>query len=379
MRVLYLLDSLRGGGTETSVIEMLPALRERGVEPVLFTLLRHDDALASRVHELGIEFRRFDTHSWPRGLRELHGMLKHGEFDVMHTALIWSDLIGRALAVGTDIAVVTSLVNSSYGPEHRANSKYGPLAVRALQGLDALASRRTNVFHAISHEIAALMTRRLHLRPDRIEVVYRGRDPERLGSRTPERRVTTRAKLGIGADVPLVLCVARLDRQKAVDVALRALEIVRRSLPQAQMVVAGRNGNDGARLQAIAGSMQGVRLLGHRSDVADLMCAADCLCFPSRWEGLGGTLIEALALEVPIVASDIGPIRELLDGVGWPLAAVDDPNAFADGIQAVLTNRVPVTSLAEHGKARFDSHFTMAAIADEMVGLYARAIDKARP
>jgi glycosyltransferase involved in cell wall biosynthesis len=85
------------------------------------------------------------------------------------------------------------------------------------------------------------------------------------------------------------------------------------------MVIAGRDGNATNSLQALARELDivdRVQFLGHRSDVADLMVAADVFVFPSLWEGLGGVLIEALALEVPIVSSDLDATREVLGGKG---------------------------------------------------------------
>jgi glycosyltransferase involved in cell wall biosynthesis len=379
MKILYAIDSLHGGGAETSLVDMVPALRARGVQLSVLTLLAADDhALAARVQGLGVTIRRLDGYSWPRRFAEFRRELRRLRPDVLHTSLIWSDLVGRAAAVGVDVPVVTTLVSSSYGPEHRANSAYGPLVVSGAQVVDMLAARRTTLFHATSHTVAEVMTRRLRLRPDRVEVVYRGRDKMRLGRRTAERREAVRAALGIPADIPLVLIVGRLDRLKAVDVALRAVGILQRTVADVQTLVVGRDGNGAREVRQLAASMPNVRMLGHRSDVPDLMCAADCLCFPSRSEGLPGTLIEAMALELPVVASDIGPIREVLGDVGWPLATVDDEHTVAAGLRSVLAGGQAVAEKVADGRCRFESAFTMTSVADGMVELYSRAIAQAR-
>jgi glycosyltransferase involved in cell wall biosynthesis len=98
----------------------------------------------------------------------------------------------------------------------------------------------------------------------------------------------------------------------------------------------------------------------------------------SRWEGLGGTLIEAMALELPVVASDIGPVREALGDVGWPLAAVDDEHAVAAGQSFSLAGGQAVAEKVADGRRRFESTFTMTSVADGMVALYSRAIAQAR-
>jgi glycosyltransferase involved in cell wall biosynthesis len=378
MEILYAIDSLHGGGAETSLIDMVPALRARNVHLSFVTLLADDDSLTARMQELEVPVRRLAGYSWPTRLAELRRELQRQRPDVLHTSLARSDLVGRVAAVGVDVPVVTTLVNAFYGPEHRANSAYGPLAVSGAQVVDMLAARRTTLFHAVSHNVAEVMTRRLRLRRDRVEVVYRGRDETRLGRRTVERREAARMALGIPAGTPLVLVVARLDLQKAVDVALRAVGILQRTVADVQTIVVGRDGNAAREVHQLAASMRNVRMLGHRIDVPDLMCAADCLCFPSRWEGLGGTVLEAMALELPLVASDIGPIREVLGDVEWPLAPVDDEHAVAAGLRSLLAGGRSVAERVADGRRRFESAFTMTSVADGMVELYSRAIMRAR-
>jgi glycosyltransferase involved in cell wall biosynthesis len=172
-----------------------------------------------------------------------------------------------------------------------------------------------------------------------------------------------------------VLVVGRLDKQKAVDVSLGAIEVLQSRMPDAQVLVVGRDGNAATDVRQVAATMRNVRLLGHRTDVADLMCAADCLSFPSRWEGLGGTLIEALALELPIVATNIGCIREVLGDVPWPLVAIDDPIGLASSLETVLRGDPSLAETSTRGRQRFEDLFTASCAADGMVAIYAQALE----
>jgi glycosyltransferase involved in cell wall biosynthesis len=85
-----------------------------------------------------------------------------------------------------------------------------------------------------------------------------------------------------------------------------------------------------------------------------------------------------MALELPVVASDIGPVREALGDVGWPLAAVDDEHAVAAGQSFSLAGGQAVAEKVADGRRRFESTFTMTSVADGMVALYSRAIAQAR-
>jgi glycosyltransferase involved in cell wall biosynthesis len=374
MRVLFLIDSLHGGGAETSVVEMLPAMRDRGIETSLVTILDDDNALTARVDAAGVNVRRLCSKTLPGRVLEFRRELKRQSPDVLHTSLTWSDLIGRLAAIGIAVPVVTTLVNSSYGAEHRRNSRFGAWSVRIIQALDFLVSRRTTVFHAISEDVGVTMTRRLRLRPERVVVVHRGRDDHRLGRRSQRRRVAARNAVGVPEFAPLAIVVGRLDKQKAVDVALAAVERTQSSAPELEVLVVGRDGNDAPHVRQMATKVNNVQFLGHRTDVAELMCAADCLVFPSRWEGLGGTLVEALALELPVVATDIGPIREVMGDVAWPLVPIDDSARLSDELSRVISADLPVAEISVRGRARFEQSFTTEHAADGMVELYLRAI-----
>ena len=247
-----------------------------------------------------------------------------------------ANLTGRIAAQTVRLPVVTTLANQDYGPEHRANSRYGAWSVRAVHAADMLTAPLTTRFHAISVDVARVMSRRLRIPKDRIQVVYRGRDPARLDAPTLDRRLRTRAALSIDARTPVVLSVGRLDRQKGIDTTIDAFGRLVKHIPDAVLLIAGRPGNASAMVQAEAQTYPAVRLLGHRTDVPDLMCAADVLSFPSRWEGLGGALVEAMALRLAIVASDISSVAETIGDVGWPLVRPDDGQALAEGLLSVF-------------------------------------------
>jgi glycosyltransferase involved in cell wall biosynthesis len=100
------------------------------------------------------------------------------------------------------------------------------------------------------------------------------------------------------------------------------------------------------------------------------MCAADVLSFPSRWEGLGGTLVEAMALRLAIVASDILPVAETIGDVGWPLVEPDDGQALAEGLVSVLESGAVNEARKAAGERRFRALFTAEAASDGMARFY---------
>jgi glycosyltransferase involved in cell wall biosynthesis len=370
MRIMHIIDSLHGGGAETSLLEVVPGLNDRGVRTSVVTLFNDDGALDGRTAALGVGRVGLKRHD-PFGLTmELRRVISQERPDLVHTTLLFANLAGRIAARTVGVPVVTTLANEDYGSEHRANSRYGAWGVRAAQAADLLTAPLTTCFHAISAEVARVMSRRLRIPMARIQVIYRGRDPARLGVPSLDRRLQIRAALSIGSRTPVVLSVGRLDRQKGVETTVDAFRRLLPGMPDAVLLVAGRPGNASAIVQANVQGSPAIRVLGHRADVPDLMCAADVLSFPSRWEGLGGTLVEAMALRLPIVASDIPPVAETIGDVGWPLVRPDDGVALAEGLVSVLQAGNGNEARKDAGQRRFQDLFTADAAADGIAQLY---------
>ena len=120
------------------------------------------------------------------------------------------------------------------------------------------------------------------------------------------------------------------------------------------------------------GLADAVELLGQWPDVPGLLQAADLFAFPSVYEGMPGAVIEAMALGVPIVASDIPPVREILGSDEGVLVPAGDPQALADGLLDLLRDRERASRLASAARARFLEKFTLEHSVAAMAGLYRR-------
>jgi len=370
MHVMHVIDSLHGGGAELSLLEVVPGLASRGVRTSIVTLLADDGGLEDRLSALGVRRTRL-RHRDPVGQTlELRNVIRAERPDLLHTTLLFANLTGRMAARTVRTPVVTTLANRDYGPEHRADSRHGAWGVRAVHGAEAITAPLTTRFHAVSEDVARVMSRRLRIPDDRIQVVYRGRDPARLGIPTLDRRLRVRAALSVDAGAPLVLSVGRLDRQKGVETTIVAFRHLLTRMPDAVLLVVGRPGNALDVVQSMARETPAVRLLGHRTDVPDLMCAADVLSFPSRWEGLPGTVLEAMALRLGIVASDIAPVTEAIGDVDWPLVRPDDTQALAEGLTSALRGGAVNEARKDAGERRFRTLFTAEAASEGMARLY---------
>jgi len=376
VHILYIIDSLAPGGAERSLAAMAPSLTKLGLS-LDVAYLRKRTGVEEELVDAGARVWHLaggGRIGWVRRARNLIGQLRP---NLVHTTLFESDVVGRAAATVARVPVVTSLVNTTYGPEHYGDPALKWWKLRGAQILDGITARRAVRFHAISHHVADVMAKRLRIHGIPIDVVERGRDPEALGTRSENRRRRVRDALGIAPERPVVVCAARQTHQKGVDVLVDAFGAVERAVPGALLLLAGRDGDATARIQASAERLAPgrIEMLGVRDDVPDLLAAADAFVLPSRWEGLGSVLLEAMAVEVPIVASSLPAVGEILqDDRTALLVPPEDRTALADALVRTMTRPSEARVRAERARQEFLTRFTIERVSERMAAFYDRAL-----
>ncbi len=192
------------------------------------------------------------------------------------------------------------------------------------------------------------------LRP---RVIYNGVEP--AGWQPPATRPPTGR----------IAVVGRLEWEKGVDRAIQALHLLRRRMGHATLRVIGE-GSQRVNLETLVGELglaDAVEFTGHSSDVRHLLNECDVLVLPSRWEGFGFVLVEAMLLEMPTVAFDLPAAREvILDGTTGLLVPQDDIDALAGALGAILATPGRARTLGMAGRMRALSQFTLDRAAAEL-------------
>ncbi|MBC7106760.1 MAG: glycosyltransferase, partial [Firmicutes bacterium] len=225
--------------------------------------------------------------------------------DLVHTHGVRANLLGRIaarLARRPLVTTVHSLLRMDYPTlwTRLPNA----LAERLTRGL-------TRRFIAVSRQLAEELVRE-GVAPARVSVIYNGIDVEDFQPRRPRDQV--RRELGYGPGVPLVATVARLHPVKGHRYLLEAARLVVEARPEVRFLVVGA-GPGRENLEAYAeqlGVGKQVRFTGFVSDVASLLGAVDLVVVPSLWEGFGLTAVEALNVGVPVVATAVGGLPEVV-------------------------------------------------------------------
>lgn len=205
----------------------------------------------------------------------------------------------------------------------------------------------------------------------------------RVLERAFEDAQTLREKLEIGdapfVDAPFVFCAARLEREKDLSTLVSAMKTVAETAHDARCLVAGEGVlRDELQRQIDELELRNhICLLGFRDDVLSLMRACDVFVLPSLAEPFGLVLVEAMALGKPVVATDAGGPREIVqDGESGFLVAPSQPRELADALLKLLNDEDARAQMGRKARARYETHFTAKRMAQETADVYRKANPK---
>lgn len=346
IRVLHLVKGLEAGGAEELLVQAARH-RDRGAftYEVAFLLgthvAREPDLVAEGVEVTCLHGERAGDPRWLGRLRRL--VVDH-RVDVVHahSPLVASGARAVLATIGTPRRprlVVT--LHNQWESHH--------VAVRAL---DRASWRRDDQRLAVSEAV-----RRSLPEPaaSRAETLVHGVDVSALRARAD--RAGVRAELGVTDDEVLVGTVANLRGTKGYPDLIAAASSVVRRHPETRFVSVGQ-GPLLAELEAqrdAAGLGEHLRFLGYRADAARIVSGCDVFCLSSHHEGLPVALMEALALGVPVVATDVGGIAELVDtGVQGVVVPPRRPELLADALAAVVADTDLRRRLADGARVQGD-------------------------
>lgn len=356
--IAHYTDTVALGGAEQMLLTLLKSLDRRQWES---TLMFHPtpaiQPFIDAAGECGIRTVAVDR---PPSSREraasLGRALRVEKPDVFHAHLTWDLRCTPALAAAWAVGVRGRVATQQL---------FVPPRSRLRRVKQRFVSTFVHRYIAVSHAMGAEI-RRAVLNPRKVCVVHNAINVARFNG-VRDRRL--RSALTGATDRPLILAIARLHAQKGLEHLIAAA----RHVPEAVFAVAGEGPERVALERAVVGEGVSDRfhLLGHRTDISELLAASDLFVLPSLFEGLPVSVLEAMAAGTPVVASDVPGTREaVIDQVTGTLVAPADAMALAAGIRRVLSDRALAGRLAANGRARVADHFSADAMARGVERVY---------
>lgn len=375
IRLLHIITTFDPGGAENHLLSLITATDRSRFEPAVIYLKGHG-GLAPELERLGVAVQRVGVGQryTLAGLLRLVRAIRQVRPDIVHTHLFRADLYGGLAARLAGAPVVVST-------RHNDEDFLRQPLWRLLHRLISLCEDR---IIAISDHVGRYTIEIGVDNPGKVQRIYYGLDPARF-RRTLRTGVDVaralRAEFGVKPEHYLLGVVARLAPQKGHRYLLEALALAIQEEPALRLLVAGQ-GPLREQLEAQArqlGLGAHVIFAGWRSDVANIMAALDLLVLPSLWEGFGLVLLEAMALQKPVVATGVSAIPEVVeDGVTGLLVPPADPAALACAILQLARDRERGREMGRRGRLRLEERFTLDRMAQETEQVYLSLTEGAR-
>ena len=371
IRICQIITELRPAGAERSVYELSTRL-DRSRFDVQVVALRGGN-VADWLTEAGVKVTVLGVRGkWDvLKLGRLAKLLRAEQTDILHTHLFHADLAGRAAASLAAVPHVVHTVRTAEGrfrPWHFAFARFF--------------SGRCERIVCVSESVRDLHAQRSGLPLEHYQVITNGTDPDAYARDDASRR-RLRQEWGIEDDQPLAAFVGRLAPEKGVATLLAAMSHLAARGEPVHMVIAG----DGPLRRVVDNFVahgeggRHCRLLGFVGDVHDVLSAADMLVQPSRWEGFSLSVAEAMAASLPVVATDVPGIRDIVvSGETGLLVRRDDGVALAEAVQRLAHDAKLREQFGAAGRKRLVEHFSIDATVAAHEKLYLKIIgDPQRP
>ncbi|MBL28456.1 MAG: glycosyltransferase family 1 protein [Rhodospirillaceae bacterium] len=368
------------------LVPLIDGLRSAGHEVVASC---SDGPLVDKVRERGIRvetipFRRgflhFGEHA--AAYRHMRALLEAEKFDFVHVHTPVAALIGRLAAWRARVPTVVYTAHGFYFHDRMPWLKWAVYVA-----LEWLGGRLTDVLFTQAEEDAA-SGRRLHLcRGGRIAAIGNGVDAARFTPDGGEARARIRGEIGVDDARPVILVVGRLVGEKGYPELFEAMRAVDAELWVAGERLTSDHADDiGPQIEAVKADpvlSSRIRFLGYRGDMPDLLRAADIFTLPSHREGMPRSIIEAMMVGLPVVATDIRGSREevVAEQTGF-IVPVRAPDALAAALNRLVGDSDLRARMGIAGRMRavelYDESVVIARQL-ELLGLSERAVVQTSP
>ncbi len=362
IKILYIVDGFRLGGAETKLLELLKHLDRKNYHISICSLnnegeLRKDfENLGAKVKVLGRK-HRFDISIIPKLIQ----FCKREKFDIVQNILFYADVVGTLSAKLAGVLGVISWEtisheNESYEPVHRQ------IAYRfGMKFVDRIV--------AVSEDVRQSIVKLRNINPGKIITIHYGVNLTKYNNAKRNAAVD----FPCNARFPSIAVVARLNEVKGHKYLIEALKKVVEHFPNLKCLFVG-DGNYRKDLEEMVrefGLNNNVQFLGFCDNIEEILQTSDLFVLPSISEGLPNALLEAMACSVPVVATSVGGIPEVIkDGFNGILVPTRNETALSEKIVKLAKDREYMMKLGKEGRKSVESHYSLQKQIEEFQSVY---------
>jgi len=355
LAILYIDTEHFWRGGQEQLFSLMKGMKERSHTVCLAA--PQDAPLAQRVRQLGITTYAFEQRNElsPGALWRLRRILRLRHFDVIHfntpRAIVAGSLVAKL--EGVKVRISSRRVNFPLKSRF-SRLKYNLLLEAIITVSDTI--RETLLAGGVE--------------PSLVRVIYEGVDLHWIDRQEPPSERLGNGNLVVGT-------VAHFSQEKGHETLLKAAASLSSRFKNVTYLLVGE-GELRARLHRLTEQLRlnsHVNFTGFRSDCEALMKHFDVFCLPSRSEGLSSAILAAMANRLPVVATNVGGIPELvINGETGLLVEPDNPSELAGALSRLLDSRELRSQLGQEGRRRIEAHFTLQQKLDQTETLYAQLL-----
>jgi glycosyltransferase involved in cell wall biosynthesis len=369
-RIAFVITELEVGGAERCLTNLVLGLDRRRFTPIVYSLWpRPEGEHCELVHQLesaGIPVHfvglRLPRHL-RKGSRQLNRLLAETRPHLLQSFLFHANVIGAISGWRTKVPHIVQ------GIRVADRSAWRMMLERATSTL-------VERIVCVSDSVAVMARDEARLPAEKLCVIPNGIDVDSYTNIAP----IDLASLGVPPGRRVMVCVGRLHRQKGIDWLLKNMPAILSEFSDVDLLVVGQGSEEAAfkNLAAQSGITERVHFLGWRPDVPAILKSSSLLLLPSRWEGMPNAVLEAMALKLPVVASRVEGVTELLgsEAEKQTVAFGDDQNLVRT-IASILRDPAGASEFGKQNHARILEEFSLQSMIAAYEKLYGELLEVA--
>jgi glycosyltransferase involved in cell wall biosynthesis len=359
------ITELEFGGAERCLANLVTGIDRSRFDPIVCALKPRpsagEDLLVQQIEAANIPVHFLNLRSPASlifGVRKLKALLRQHEAAVVQTFLFHANTIGAFAAKSAGVARVFSGIRVADPTRWRMT-------------LERFALCRVDQVVCVSQSVADFAVAKGGFPRAKLLVIPNGIELGNISTETP----IDRTQFGIATGRKVLLCVGRLHEQKGFDWLLQLAPDLFRRLPDHDLVIIGE-GPERNSLNELAVRLNiqsRVHLVGWRPEVPQWMRAAELLLLPSRWEGMPNVLIEAMGSGLPVVATSVEGVEEVLGPLATgQMVPFGDDAAFIDSVCKIVVDSTQRAKLGAENRTRIRAEFSLRAMISKYEELYSK-------
>lgn len=330
-KVLHIINGLDAGGAETLLLEICKHLH--GTELDIHVCALKGGALEEKFRENKIPLTVFNQKKYSiTRLLNLKRLIEKFNPSIVHTHLFHAGLLTRLVVSKKKIKLISTEHNTTDLIERNFFARF----------LNNLTFKKNDLCIAVSKSVKNIILKKTKINPTKVKVVYPGINLDRFVS-SSSRSLTIKDTTG-----PVVGTISRLSHEKGIDILLRAFERVQQVIPKATLHILGI-GKEKEHLEELAEQLKikgKIIWHGYQKDILPFLKNFDCYIQPSRHESFGITVLEAMACRIPVIASRIDGLSEIIqDGYNGLLVTPEDDKELSSIILKLLKEKSQIETL----------------------------------